>query len=29
MKGHVKIFTEVGGEEILIHEDHNLIVDGA
>ena len=29
MKGHVEIFTEVDGEKVVLHEDSNLIVDGA
>lgn len=29
MKGHVEIFTEVDGEKIVLHEESNLIVDGA
>lgn len=29
MKGHVEIFTEVNGEKVVLHEDSNLIVDGA
>ena len=29
MKGHVEIFTEVDGKQILLYEESNLIVDGA